>query len=313
MNDEFWLSRVKIAKKRGKTVGLVQGSWDLFHIGHLKYIMRARAMCDFLVIGMDSDAKIQKRKGITRPIIPEDERSEFVRLLDIADAIVLKPADEPKWNLVKTVQPDVLIAIQENYTDEEIRQLQEFCGRVAILPRQARTSTSDKIRQITIRNQLQGMPRNSEKVIQAAEATEHRVLTTKDLTEPVPELLKALRNSTDEVCPASACCFWNGEGVFGVNLVDPTIPQEDIGERTELFYGTVEHAEINMLKKMGEIRTLENTPIYTSLYPCDSCMKVLADKKVKVIYYLEDHPNRNWSKRSHKLAEQKGIDTICLL
>lgn len=313
MNDEFWLARVKIAQKRGQTVGLVQGSWDLFHIGHLRYIMKARSLCDFLVIAMDSDEKIQKRKGPTRPIIPEDERSEFVKLLDIADTIVIKPADEPKWNLIKTIKPDVLIAIKENYSDDEIEQLKQYCGDVAVLPRQARTSTSDKIRQITINGRLQGMQQSNKKAVQAAIATEQRVMTVKDLAEPIPQLLKTLRNSTDEVCPASACCFWNGEWFFGVNLVDPTIPQEDIEERSELFYNTVEHAEINLLKKMGEIRTLEDTPIYTSLFPCDTCMKVLADKKVKEIYYLEDHPNRNWSKRSHKLAEEKGIKTICLL
>lgn len=83
--------------------------------------------------------------------------------------------------------------------------------------------------------------------------------------------------------------------------------------RTELFYDTVEHAEINLLKKMGNVKTLADTPVYVTLFPCDKCMKVLADKGVHEIYYLEDHPERNWSKRSHALAEKKGIKTICLI
>lgn len=69
--DDNWLANVKIAKKTGQKVGLVQGSWDLFHLGHLRYIMKARALCDFLIISMDSDEKIRKRKGPTRPVIPQ--------------------------------------------------------------------------------------------------------------------------------------------------------------------------------------------------------------------------------------------------
>ena len=63
---------------------------------------------------------------------------------------------------------------------------------------------------------------------------------------------------------------------------------------------------MNLLKKLGKAKTVD-TPIYITLFPCDKCMKVLADKGVKEIYYLEDHPDRNWSKRSHILVEKKGL------
>ena len=47
------------ARNSGKTIGLVQGSWDLFHLGHLRYILKARELCDYLIIAMDSDDKIK--------------------------------------------------------------------------------------------------------------------------------------------------------------------------------------------------------------------------------------------------------------
>ena len=50
------------ARSEGKKIGLVQGSWDQFHIGHLRYIKKAKENCDYLIVGVDSDAKIQKRK-----------------------------------------------------------------------------------------------------------------------------------------------------------------------------------------------------------------------------------------------------------
>lgn len=309
--DDNWLANVKIAQKVGKTVGLVQGSWDLFHLGHLRYIMKARALCDFLIIAMDSDEKIRKRKGPTRPVIPEKERYEFIKLLNIADAVVVKSLDEPKWHLIKTVRPDVLIAIKENYTDEQIEKLEKYCGRVAVLPRQARTSTSDKIRQITLTGRLKKVEGVEEKVAKAAASMKRRINYTKEMPEPIPGLLREIRKSTDDVCPVAAACFWNGQWVYGSNQIDFTIPDYDIQNRTELFYDTVEHSEINLLKRLGKVKEL-NVPIYLTLFPCDKCMKVLINKGVKEIYYLEDHPDRNWSKRSHALAEKHGVKTVCL-
>lgn len=311
--DENWLANVKIAHKSGETVGLVQGSWDLFHLGHLRYILKARALCDFLVIAMDSDEKIRKRKGPTRPVIPERERYEFIKLLNIADAIVIKEVDEPKWHLIKTIKPDVLIAIKENYTDEQIEKLEKYCGRVAVLPRQAKTSTSDKIRKITIASRMKKVEGVQEKVAKAAANMKKRINYSKEMPEPIPQLLKELRESTDDVCPTAAACYWNGQWLFGTNQIDFTIPEYDIQNRTELFYDTVEHAEINLLKKLGKVKTLEDTPLYVTLFPCDHCMKVLANKGIREIYYLEDHPDRNWSQRSHVLAEKKGIKTVCLV
>ena len=79
MIDKDILKKVEEAKHLGKKVGLVQGSWDLFHLGHLLYIKKARNLCDYLMIAMDSDEKIRKRKGNSRPIIPEEERYEFIK------------------------------------------------------------------------------------------------------------------------------------------------------------------------------------------------------------------------------------------
>lgn len=311
MMDENWLAKVKLAQKNEKTVGLVQGSWDLFHLGHLRYILRARALCDFLVIAMDSDEKIRKRKGPTRPVIPEKERFEFLSTLGIADAVVIKAVTEPKWHLIKTVRPDVLVAIKENYTDEEVEKLEKYCGRVALLPRQAKTSTSDKIRQITLNSRLKKAAGLEEKVARAATNMKKRINYSKEMPEPIPRLMKELRKSTDDVCPVAACCYWNGQWIYAANQIDFTIPEYDIQNRTELFYATVEHAEMRLLKLIGKAKVVD-TAFYATLFPCDRCMKVLADKGVKEIYYLEDHPERNWSKRSHALAEKNGIKTICL-
>jgi hypothetical protein len=63
---------------------------------------------------------------------------------------VLKELGVPKWDLIKKVQPDVLIATKETYTDEQVAALSEFCGKVVVLEPQATTSTSAKIRLMQI-------------------------------------------------------------------------------------------------------------------------------------------------------------------
>ncbi len=311
MKEDF-LKELEKARREEKTIGLVQGSWDLFHIGHLRYILEARKLCDYLIVAMDSDEKIRKRKGETRPIIPEEERYEFIKLLNIANSVVVKEVDEPKWGLIRLVRPDVLVAIKDNYSDEDIKKLEEICGRVAILPRQSETSTSDKIRKIMISGKGKKFKEVSEKVKQAVIEMCKRIGHQEEMPEPIPMLIHHLEDSTDWVCPVAAGCFWNGTWFFGTNQTDFSLSKYDIENRTELYYATTEHAEMNLLKKLGEVKTLD-TPIWTTLFPCDECMKVLIDKGVKQVYYLEDHPERNWSKRSHALAEKHGVQTIPIL
>lgn len=306
------LIKVEEARKLGQKVGLVQGSWDLFHLGHLLYILKARELCDYLVIAMDSDEKIRKRKGAGRPIIPEKERYEFLKNLGLGDYVVIKDVNEPKWGLIKSLKPEVLIAIKENYSDEQISKLKEICGEVKILPRQSESSTSDKIRKATIAGQMGKIVGLYEKLSKSIEDFKNRIGFNQEMSEPIPEMIKHLSDSTDWVCPVVAACNWNGKWYFGANKSDFSISRYDIENRTELYYATTEHAEINLLKQLGPIEKLD-TPVWTTLFPCDRCMKVLINKGVKEIYYLEDHPERNWSKRSHELAQKHGIKTINIL
>ena len=129
---------------------LIMGSWDVLHVGHSRYIEAGSKYGDIVIIGVDSDEKTRRRKGPNRPVVPQDERIEQLCHLRHVDLVVLKEPDHPKWHLIKTVRPDVLITIEENYTDEEREQLKEFCGKVETLPRQAETSTSAKVRRLVL-------------------------------------------------------------------------------------------------------------------------------------------------------------------
>jgi rfaE bifunctional protein nucleotidyltransferase chain/domain len=133
-------------RKNNKKIVLTQGSFDMLHIGHARYCKEAKSHGDILIVGIDSDKKIKKRKGNDRPIVPEEERLEMLTYLSSVDLVVLKKLSEPKWELIKTIKPDVLIATKETYRPEQIEKLEKICGKVIVLDPMAVTSTSAKIR-----------------------------------------------------------------------------------------------------------------------------------------------------------------------
>lgn len=131
----------------GMKVVLTSGSFDIIHEGHSMYLEAARGFGDFLIVGLDSDEKIRKRKGPTRPAVPELERLRMVTHQRGVGLVTLKAYDEPRWSLIKAVRPEVLVATADTYTPDEIAELEaDWCGRVEVLDRMATVSTSARLR-----------------------------------------------------------------------------------------------------------------------------------------------------------------------
>lgn len=143
-------SLIKNYRQQAKKIVLTQGSFDMIHIGHCRYLEKAKSYGEILIVGVDSDEKIKQRKGPERPVVPEEERTEMLTYLSSVDHVVIKPIDAPKWELIRLVQPDILITVENTYTDSQIVTLEKFCGKVIVLKRQATTSTSAKLRRLQI-------------------------------------------------------------------------------------------------------------------------------------------------------------------
>lgn len=156
-------------RKAGKKIVLTQGTFDMLHIGHARYLQEAKSHGDVLFVGVDSDAKVKQRKGPDRPVVPEEERVEMLTYLTSVDHVVLKPVEEEKWKLIKVIKPDVLIATRETYTTDHIKELEKICGKVVVLEPMATTSTSAKIRQVQIGAAKDVSKRLSTKLITAIE------------------------------------------------------------------------------------------------------------------------------------------------
>jgi len=133
-------------KGLGIKIVMTQGTFDMVHIGHGRYLDEAKRRGDLLIVGVDNDEKVRSRKGVDRPVVPENERLEMLTYIRPVDLVFCKKKEDPKWKLIKTVRPDVLIVIGENYTTAQRKELKKYCGEVKVLKRQATTSTSAKLR-----------------------------------------------------------------------------------------------------------------------------------------------------------------------
>lgn len=143
-------ARVQSARGLGMKIVLTSGTFDIFHEGHARYLEQARSRGDLLIVGVDSDEKVRRRKGENRPVVGEDERMEILCHSRHVDLVFLKGADDLRWQLIRTVHPDVLIATRETYMEDDLVALKEICGEVVVLEPQAATSTTARIRKLVI-------------------------------------------------------------------------------------------------------------------------------------------------------------------
>jgi D-beta-D-heptose 7-phosphate kinase / D-beta-D-heptose 1-phosphate adenosyltransferase len=103
-------ARQKIAEWRRNNlkVGFTNGCFDLIHPGHIHLLAQARAACNRLVVGLNTDASVRRLKGAGRPIQHETARATVLSSLTSVDLVVLFPEDTP-LTLIEAIRPDVLV------------------------------------------------------------------------------------------------------------------------------------------------------------------------------------------------------------
>ena len=91
-----------------KKIGYTTGVFDLFHIGHLNILKRARLECDYLIVGVQSDPSIDRPEK-NKPIQSHEERAGIVESLKYVDEIRLYDRESDVIDLLKEIKPDVRI------------------------------------------------------------------------------------------------------------------------------------------------------------------------------------------------------------
>jgi D-beta-D-heptose 7-phosphate kinase/D-beta-D-heptose 1-phosphate adenosyltransferase len=122
----------------------VNGSFDIVHLGHLALLNYAKSLGDFLSVGIDSDQRIKKLKGATRPINDQYERKFLLENLKCVDSVTIFDNDQELINLVSKC--DIMVK-GSDYIDKPIIG-SEICPHIVFFDRINGYSTTDKIQNI---------------------------------------------------------------------------------------------------------------------------------------------------------------------
>jgi len=135
------------ASAAGRTIALANGVFDLFHVGHLRYLQGAKALGDLLVVAVNSDVSARLLgKGPGRPVVPAAERAEIVAGLACVDHVVLFDARDVV-PVIRALRPDVQVK-GTDYTPDtvpEAAEVRSYGGRVAVAGDPKNHSTTEMV------------------------------------------------------------------------------------------------------------------------------------------------------------------------
>lgn len=136
-------------RRQGKKLVFTNGCFDLLHLGHIRYLKKAKSLGDFLVVGLNSDRSVKKIKGEKRPILPEKERAEILSSLWFVDYVVLFNEETPE-RLIKELEPDVLVKgadwkLKEIVGADLVRSRGGVVRRIPLYKSRSTTSVIDEI------------------------------------------------------------------------------------------------------------------------------------------------------------------------
>jgi rfaE bifunctional protein nucleotidyltransferase chain/domain len=133
-------------REQGLEVVLVNGAFDVLHVGHLRYLAAARELADRLVAAVNSDLSVQLSKGKSRPIIPEIERVEILSHLWMVDRICLFDSESVS-PVLERLKPQIH-AKGTDYTVDTVPEREvvaSYGGRTAICGDPKDHATTDLI------------------------------------------------------------------------------------------------------------------------------------------------------------------------
>jgi rfaE bifunctional protein nucleotidyltransferase chain/domain len=138
----------KLALNRmGRSVGLINGCFDVCHSGHLEFINQARKSCDILVIAVNSDKSVSELKGPLRPINGLVERIDFLLGLEKADFILA--FDEPYLSrVIDSIKPDFYLKPETDIVEAEVERILGYGGAIIKTKKKPNRSTTKLVAKI---------------------------------------------------------------------------------------------------------------------------------------------------------------------
>ncbi len=143
-------STVDFYKKQGKKIVFTNGCFDLLHAGHVRYLEKASALGDVLIVAVNSDDSVTQLKGKSRPINPLQDRMELLAGLASVDLVIDFTEDTPE-NLICSIKPDILVKGGDYKVDEIAgRQCVEEVILIDFVTGKSTSSMVKKIRALSV-------------------------------------------------------------------------------------------------------------------------------------------------------------------
>lgn len=143
---------VQIFRSQGYKIAMTQGTWDMFHPGHILYLVRAKEdeEADILITVVDTDCLTRVRKGNRRPFDVLQERVIGATGQRAVDIVTLKYKEDHPHKVIEVVRPDILIVSQrvEDIKSSDLEAFQGLSGKLISLESQASVSTTAKLRRV---------------------------------------------------------------------------------------------------------------------------------------------------------------------
>jgi D-beta-D-heptose 7-phosphate kinase/D-beta-D-heptose 1-phosphate adenosyltransferase len=144
------LDRVEAWRRQGARIGFTNGCFDLLHPGHVSLLAQAKAACDRLVVGLNSDASVRRLKGAGRPVQAEAARAQVLASLASVDLVVVFEEDTPVA-LIEAIRPDLLVKGADYRLDQVVGGdfVRGYGGKVLLAALEPGHSTTATIRRLS--------------------------------------------------------------------------------------------------------------------------------------------------------------------
>ncbi len=130
--------KIEAARHQGKRIVFVSGVFDLLHQEHIRFLQKARAVGDFLVVGLESDVRVRTIKGEGRPVHSQHLRQQNIQKLGVADVVFILPEDfadaSKRRRLIEELRPAILaVSSHSPHLEKKKAIIEEFGGQLMIV------------------------------------------------------------------------------------------------------------------------------------------------------------------------------------
>ncbi len=138
-------SRAAELRGKGRKLVATNGCFDLLHVGHVRYLAKARDLGDALVVGVNGDASVRAIKGDTRPLNSEADRAEVLAGLECVDLVTIFQ-EVRATNFLRRAAPAIYVKggdyMPETLDAEESDALDRIGAETRIIPFESGYSTT---------------------------------------------------------------------------------------------------------------------------------------------------------------------------